>query len=62
MAKAVSAYPARSPRKPAGVVVRRVDTNSGLIRSRSGEEEFFRRGVMPPKDRFWRRERVEVIE
>jgi penicillin-binding protein 1B len=53
-ARAVLAIPGSEPAAPRGLVTRRVDPETGLVKSRlsrGGREETFRRGAVPPSDR-----------
>lgn len=54
VARAVPAISGSEPGVPRGIVTRRVDPGTGLVRSRlsrGGREEIFRRGAMPTSDR-----------
>ncbi len=58
----LAAVPARPPRtldRPRDIVERYVDSTTGLLvreRHRHAVLERFRRGALPPRDRFWRRD------
>jgi len=57
MRSAVGARPPSELRRPRKVVERHVDPKTGLLvreRNRRAEPELFRRGALPPRDRFWR--------
>jgi len=61
MEAAVKAYPgAEEQEPPVNIVMRHVDRRTGLlVRERNPRAvlEYFRRGVLPPRDRFFRRDR-----
>jgi hypothetical protein len=64
MEAAVTARPELRRRAPEGIVEAWVDPESGLRvgrGKRGAEEEIFRRGELPPHDRFWRRDRAVPI-
>jgi len=64
MEAAVRARPELRRRAPKGIVEAWVDPESGLRvghGKRGAEEEIFRRGELPPRDRFWRRDRAVPI-
>ncbi len=61
------AVPARSPRRtgrPSGVIERWVDDERGVLVRRGHHDarrELFRRGALPPRDRFWRIDRPTPV-
>jgi len=57
MQAAVRLRPARELSQPRSIVERWVDPDTGLLvreRNRKARSELFRRGALPPRDRFWR--------
>mgnify|MGYP002624022410 CR=1 FL=1 len=66
MTAAVPLRPAHAPPRPARLVERWIQSDTGLLtsrRRRDTELEIFRRGATPPKRRIWRRDPpVPVIE
>ncbi|MDH3283186.1 MAG: transglycosylase domain-containing protein [Acidobacteriota bacterium] len=64
MTRAAPARPPYETERPRGVVARRIDPASGLLKSRmsrGGREELFRRGALPPRDRVLRRDRPAPV-
>jgi membrane carboxypeptidase/penicillin-binding protein len=60
MEAAVAAYPWKDQEPPANIVKRFVDRQTGLLvreRNPRAVPEYFRRSVLPPRDRFFRRDR-----
>lgn len=60
MEAAVAAYPGAEPEPPANIVERFVDRRTGLLvreKNLRGVREYYRRGALPPRDRFFRRDR-----
>jgi penicillin-binding protein 1B len=64
MESAVAARPELRRRAPSGIVRAWVDPTSGLRvgrGKRAAEEEIFRRGALPRRDRFWRADRAVPV-
>jgi len=64
MRQAVPAHPGRGIERPRNVVERWVDPRSGLLvreGRRGAEPERFRKGALPPRDRFWRVDRPAPV-
>jgi len=64
MQRAVGAWPAEPPERPAGIVELFVDTETGLLvreRNPRSRKELFRRGARPRRDRFWRIDRPAQV-
>ncbi len=59
MESAANAYPGEEPDPPVSIVEQYVDQRTGLLvreRNPRAVREFFRRGALPPRDRFFRRD------
>jgi penicillin-binding protein 1B len=64
MSVAVPARPSFQVEMPSDIVIRRIDSRTGLLvssRSRRGEDELFRRGALPPRRRFWKSNRPDPV-
>jgi membrane carboxypeptidase/penicillin-binding protein len=60
METAVVAHPAQEAAPPVNIVEKYVDRRTGLLvreRNPRAVQEYFRRGALPPRDRFFRRDR-----